>query len=250
VLTVGVDLAANPAGTAVASVEWLAGRAVVRDVLVEADDSAVVAVLAQADKAGIDCPLGWPDAFVAFVAAHQHGQITIPRSNAGQHWRRPLTMRLTDLVIKQETGVTPLSVSADRLGHVAMRCAGLLAMLAQKGQVVDRSGGGMITEVYPAASLKVWGMPYRGYKRPGDMKTLVDLIDCLLAAAPWLDLGDADMLCRRTHHVVDAVVAALTARAADRNLTLRPRTTAEEAAASTEGWVAIPLPTSELGQLP
>ena len=43
-LTVGIDLAAEPEGTAVAWVEWLAGRAVVRDLAWGADDAAILAV--------------------------------------------------------------------------------------------------------------------------------------------------------------------------------------------------------------
>jgi hypothetical protein len=86
-----------------------------------------------------------------------------------------------------------------------------------------------------------------GYKRLGDTQALGKLIDELQGAAPWLELGDPDFLCRRRH---DAVVAALTARAADRELTLRPRTREEAAAASTEGWIAIPLPDSQLSLLP
>ncbi len=159
-------------------------------------------------------------------------------------------MRVTDLVVKEETGLTPLSVSADRLGHAAIRCAGLLAKLAEQGQVVDRSGGDQIVEVYPAASLSAWGLPFRGYKRPGDTASLRGLADELSGLAPWLDFGDADLVCWSRHHALDAVIAALTAGAADRNLTLRPRTDTETAAASTEGWVAIPLPGSELSQLP
>jgi predicted nuclease with RNAse H fold len=248
-LTIGVDLAAEPDSTAVALVEWRPERAVVRDVIWGADDATILAAMKEAGKAGIDCPLGWPEAFVAFVAAHQAGAAPIPRRIADRGWRRPLTMRLTDLVVHEETRLTPLSVSADRLGHVAMRCACLLARLAQQGDAVERSGSGKIVEVYPAASLKCWGLPHRHYKRPGDRQVLEDLVDGLLAAAPWLDLGETDLLCRRNHDATDAVIAALTARAADRGLTLRPRTEKEASAASTEGWIAIPLPNSELHQL-
>jgi hypothetical protein len=158
-------------------------------------------------------------------------------------------MRVTDLVVRQETRLIPLSVSADRLGHVAMRCACLLSQFAQEGHVACRDSSGTIAEVYPAASLKVWGLPHRGYKRSGDTKTLGNLVDELLTAASWLDLGEADFVCRAHHDAVDAVVAALTARAAELNLTLRPRTPRETAAARTEGWIAIPLPDSHLGQL-
>jgi predicted nuclease with RNAse H fold len=210
VLTVGVDLAAEPEGTAVAQVEWLAGRAVVREVLVSSDDSALLAALSQADRAGIDCPLGWPDAFIQFITAHQRGQVPVPPNIADRGWRRSLSMRVTDLVVRQETRITPLSVSADRVGHVAMRCAVLLTLFAQQGQAADRDGSAKIAEVYPAASLKIWGLPWRGYKRPGDTQILNKLADELLDAAPWLELGDADFVCRRRHDALDAVVAALT----------------------------------------
>jgi predicted nuclease with RNAse H fold len=76
-LTVGVDLAAEPKGTAVARVEWGAGRAVVRQVTCPADDEVILAALGEADKVGIDCPLGWPDDFVAFVRDHQRGAVTV-----------------------------------------------------------------------------------------------------------------------------------------------------------------------------
>ncbi len=231
-------------------VEWAAGRAVVRDVAWGADDTAILAALADADGAGIDCPLGWPDAFVDFVVAHQRGAVAVPMGFADRGWRRFLTMRVTDQVAREQTGLIPLSVSADRIGHVAMRCAWLLAQLARQGHGAARDGSGKITEVYPAASLKVWGLPYRGYKRPGDSWTLGKLVDELRSAAPWLDLGDADILCRSRHDIIDAVIAALTARAAGLDLTLRPRTPAEASAARTEGWIAIPLPDSRLGQLP
>jgi hypothetical protein len=55
--------------------------------------------------------------------------------------------------------------------------------------------------------------------------------------------------CRESHDAFDAVIAALTARAAARGLTRRPQTEAEAAAASTEGWVAFPLPATSLADL-
>jgi predicted nuclease with RNAse H fold len=249
-LTVGVDLAASPESTAVARVEWLPGRVVVRDVIRGADDAAVLAAIAQADKAGIDCPLGWPDAFVAFVVAHQAGSVTVPGDIADRAWRRSLTMRLTDLAVREETRLIPLSVSADRIGHVALRCASLLSQLALLGEVVDRSGSGKVVEVYPAASLKIWHLPYRAYKRPRDARVLQELVTKLVAGAPWLELGDFEALCRTRPDAVDAVVAALTARAASRNLTIAPGTQQEASAASTEGWIAIPRLDSDLRDLP
>jgi predicted nuclease with RNAse H fold len=83
VLTVGVDLAAEPARTALAWVVWKAGRAEITELTCGADDDVILAALAGADKAGIDCPLGWPEAFVAFVADHQAGHVAVPAGRPG-----------------------------------------------------------------------------------------------------------------------------------------------------------------------
>ena len=71
-------------------------------------------------------------------------------------------------------------------------------------------------------------------------------MDDLLAAAPWLDPGPHERLCRISHDAVDAVIAALTARAAARRLATRPDQK-QETVARTEGWIA--LPTSPLSEL-
>ena len=248
-LTVGVDLAAEAARTAVAWIDWDETTAVVRALLVGAADADILAAIMEADKAGIDCPLGWPDEFVSFVSAHRAGGVDITADVAGRDGRRRLAWRRTDEEVRQRTGLIPLSVAADRIGHAAMRCAGLLARLAGEGQAADRSGAGVVVEVYPAASLKIWGLPYRGYKQAGpraSTATLGQLVDAVLGAAPWLDLGSHEGVCRRSDHAIDAVIAALAARAAALGLATRPAVEQAEAA-RTEGWIA--LPTSSLGAL-
>lgn len=153
-LTVGVDLAAEPANTAVVRMRWAVTGADVEALVVGADDMLLVQEIAAADKAGIDCPLGWPRRFVAFIGEHQAGAFVAPVDVAGKDWRRGLAFRETDLVTRSLTGLVPLSVSADRIGLAAMRCAGLLGSLAAAGQPVDRAGAGVVVEVYPAAALK------------------------------------------------------------------------------------------------
>jgi predicted nuclease with RNAse H fold len=246
VLTVGVDLAAEAVRTALAAVEWSAGRAEVTGLSVDVGDDEIVETILRADKAGIDCPIGWPTAFVEFVAAHHAGHVVTPADVAGRDWRRGLAYRHTDLVVREATGLVPLSVAADRIAHPAMRCAGLLARLADAGRPVDRGGDGVVVEVYPAASLKQWGLPHRGYKRTKNLSGLDRLVDDLLAAAPWLDLGPYESLCRRSDDALDAVIAALTARAVTQGMTARPG--AEQlTAAAAEGWIAYP--TVPLGRL-
>ncbi|MEU5563610.1 DUF429 domain-containing protein [Micromonospora musae] len=238
-LTAGIDLAAEATNTAVAWIRWTATGAVLEELTIGAGDDQLLRAASAADKVGIDCPLGWPEPFVEFVIAHHRGELAAPTDLVGRDWRRSLAWRRTDAVTHKVTGRPPLSVAADRIAHTAMRCAALLARLGADGQPVDRSGGGTVVEVYPAASLKQWGLPYRGYKGRQNNSALEDLVGQLTTAAPWLQLGDFEPVCQSSDHAVDAVMAALTARAAAVGQATRP-SPADLAAASTEGWIALP----------
>src|SRR3954447_6161535 len=96
-----------------------------------------------------------------------------------------------------------------------MRCAELLVELAGDGQL-DRTGGGLVAEVYPAAALRVWGFDPRGYKgpKPEQRAKRVALAEQLCAAtASWLAFTDADRAnVAESDHLFDAVVCALLAR--------------------------------------
>ena len=131
-ITAGIDLAATPERTALASIEWSGTRAAVREVICPADDEAILSAIEQADKTGIDCPFGWPSAFVDFVAAHHSGHTDLLKGGMDATWRRELTMRRTDAFVRDRLHAAPLSVSADKIAHVALRCAVLLAVLDAK----------------------------------------------------------------------------------------------------------------------
>ena len=237
--TLGVDLAAADVRTAVATLEWSAGRASVQAVHVGVSDDHLVEAMLAVDKAGLDCPLGWPAKFISFLVAQQNGELPPPDHADPASWRRELAYRLTDDVVRAETGLIPLSVSADRIAHAAFRCASLLARLTAAGKPVDRCGDGVVVEVYPAATLRRWGLTHRGYKTPGRGAGHGFLVDELTAAAPWLRLGPYEQLCRTSHDAFDAVVAAMAARAAALGHVLAPDA-AQRAAARTEGWIALP----------
>jgi hypothetical protein len=78
--------------------------------------------------------------------------------------------------------------------------------------------------------------PSTGPTRPD---ALDQLVDRLLAAAPWLDCASYAQDIRGSHDVLDAVIAAMTARAAAQGQTFPPGE-ADLAAARTEGWIAVP----------
>ncbi|TCL84724.1 MULTISPECIES: DUF429 domain-containing protein [unclassified Rathayibacter] len=236
-LTIGVDLAAEPVRTAVAALEWGGGRAVVRSLVLGASDDDVVAASREATTIGIDCAFGWPLEFAAFVSAHTRREVS-PRTLAGRDWRRRLAYRETDRAAREVTGRWPLSVSTDRLGMTAMRCAELLDAFAETGEDVDRSGGGRLVEAYPAAALRLWGVDTTGYKTRPEAVALA--VEALRRAAPWLVLpADAAALMARSDDAFDAVIAALNARAHALGRTV-PVPDALREAAQAEGWIALP----------
>ncbi|MET1021395.1 MAG: DUF429 domain-containing protein, partial [Arthrobacter sp.] len=162
--------------------------------------------------------------------------------------RRLLAYRDTDRFVTARTGLIPLSVSADRLAHPAMRCAVIQAKIARDHGPQARDGSGRLAEVYPAASLKLWGLQSRGYKGRGGSETerLALVLAALADAAPWLDLAGHDARLAASDDLFDALIASLTARAVALGKSLRPDD-AQAKAARTEGW--IHLPTCALGGL-
>jgi predicted nuclease with RNAse H fold len=95
-----------------------------------------------------------------------------------------------------------------------MRAAGILSRLAAEGRPVDRAGNGIVVEVYPAASLRCWGLPFRGDKGGKRRAAREALIGALLERTPWLDLRAYVDLWAASDDALDAVIAALTSRAA------------------------------------
>ncbi|MER7273552.1 DUF429 domain-containing protein [Dactylosporangium sp. NPDC000244] len=234
-LTAGVDLAPTDERTALATIAWSRGRAMLRELAVGVPDARIVATVRGAVKSGLNCALGWPEPFAALVNAHRVGHTaSLPSKENGANWRRAMMYRATDEVVRANVpGVVPASVAADRQGHAAVRCAALQAMLARSGQDVDRSGTGLIVETHPAASLYRWGVTRRHKGRHEGLAA------ALLEATPWLDLGSFGPLVSTNRDAFDAVVAALTARAAALGLTIRPDGN-QLALAKIEGWTAIP----------
>ena len=237
VITAGVDLAAEAAGTAVALMAWDPSSARVTSVTVGGQDAHVLEAARVADKVGVDCPFGWPSAFVRLVRDHQSAQLFAPPSS-GREWRRGLTVRATDEHVHQVTGLTPLSVSADRIAHAALRWTAIAASAAAEGLDASRDGSGLMAEVYPAAALRLWGLPHRGYKGPANRAAREELVDLLVADAPWLQLGEFEDLCRTSDHALDAVLCALVARAVACGGTEPAGRHQPEAVQ--EGWIHLP----------
>lgn len=65
---------------AVATIDRRPGTAAVSAVQTPADDPVILDLMEGADKVGIDCPLGWPDALVQFVTTHHNDALALRRT--------------------------------------------------------------------------------------------------------------------------------------------------------------------------
>ena len=247
----GIDLAAQPARTAACVIEWTCDAAVVVDLRLGLTDADLLDLMRLPEaRIGIDCPFGWPTDFVAFVTAHHEGRLAPPAAvgpaapASDGTWRRPLANRVTDLEVRAVDGITPLSVSTDRIGHVALRLAALLAHCPPE-RAYPRDGTTALAEVYPAASLRRW-VPHTRYKGTDGADARRAIVRGLAGRMPWLDLvGHEDALVA-SDDVLDSLVCALTARAVALGLT-RPPAPEQRERARREGWIHVP--TCEPGDL-
>lgn len=236
-VTAGIDLSADVKKTGVARLQWRGEVATVVELGVGTHTDPDLCELIQAvDKTGVDCPLGWPSPFIDYLIAHRAGghELDVPET------RHSLRFRATDLHVIETTGMQPLSVSADRIGSAAMRCAAILSTLTKDGVAVDRTGRtGPVVEVYPAASLKTWRLPHNGYKTPANSSARAKLVDAIGEDLPWLDFGTHAETCIHSDDALDAVICAVVAGLVHRG----DRPDIPEGsipAAEVEGWIALP----------
>ena len=236
-ITAGIDLAAEPKATALALIEWSNGQAEIQGLFLGVDDAQLVKLTKGVNKIGIDCAFGWPVEFFEFLTQHMNPN-KIPKGIDGaMEWRRTLSHRETDREVRKLTGRWPLSVSTDRLGLTAMRNAGLLARYQEAGVNVDRSGQGEVCEVYPGATLRLWGFDTAGYRTEPNKRA--KLLEKLKAQAPWLDLSSFEDHMLQSTDCFDAVIAALAARAVALSAYSKPSKDQLDKA-KVEGWICLP----------
>jgi predicted nuclease with RNAse H fold len=242
--TTGIDVASQDARTAICSIRWEDGFAEIEPLgAAGASDAEIRSHIDDADRVGVDIPLGWPATFIEALSRHHRGDTwTAPTDAEGMG---ALRLRETDRWVTRqarragEPGARchPMSVSTNLIAIPAMRMARVLGP-------IDRSGRGQVVEVYPAAALFVWGLPYRRYKGadPAHRATRDALVQGLKDMAPWLRANAAHWdVIRANDHVLDAVIASLVARAKACGLCDESYDAASDNARS-EGWIALPLP--------
>lgn len=236
-LTAGLDLAAEPKGTALALISWSPAGAKVVELTLGVADEQVIETALRADKLGIDCALGWPLQFIEFL--NQYANLTESKTvfDGDMSWRRQVSYRESDRHVRAVTGRWPLSVSTDRLGLTAMRAAGLLSKMQHEQIEIDRTGTGLVVEIYPGASLRIWGFETTNYRTSPELRQR--LISDLKTAASWLELGSFETLMIESCDAFDAVIAALAARAAAIGAASEPPKNVIDVA-KIEGWIHLP----------
>jgi predicted nuclease with RNAse H fold len=219
-----------------------------------ADDRGLVEIVDRATVVGLDSPLGWPDDFVSAVTAHrQSARWPTFEHRSTDKIRESLRHRKTDLFVRSlDLGSTPLSVSSDLIGVVAMRGAWLQSAWAQKwGRLEPRDGSGRLVETYPAAALRAWGLLARrgvrykgggvGELREGQRSERARMMGEIEEQTnSWLRVPDAlrDEAVA-SDHTLDAFVCALVALATRAKVT-HPTPEESREAALREGWIHVP----------
>lgn len=248
VRTLGVDLATTNGSTGLCEIDWADGSTEVEvgRLTDEVLRRRMAAVLASGGWVAIDAPFGFPAAFTTAVRGwDEEGSIQLPDDRA-------LIRRLTDIEVaerqgraSQEQGARwfcwPLSSVVERITPTTVRCAGLLSGLADGP--VDRIGlGSRVVEVYPIASLRLWGVATKRYKQdPADALSALD--DLCSRAGLAVPDGVESVRRRSLDDAVDALACAFMARtvACADGATGPTAVTAEaRATISREGWIHLP----------
>jgi predicted nuclease with RNAse H fold len=237
-VTAGIDLSASPKTTAICRIVWKGTSGVAELETGLGTDERIAETVANAERTGIDAPFGWPQPFIAAITAHAKGRRWPGRGKHAEEFRRSLRLRRTDELVS-DSGITPLSVSTEKLGVTAMRCALALDAAAQAGADIDRSGvSGAVCEVYPAGALQAWGINRDGYKQADNRDARRRILRSLRTRFPGLEVDGKEVVA--TDHAIDALISALVARAVLDRATNRPADPADQELARVEGWIHLP----------
>ncbi len=236
---IGVDCAVDEKRVGMAWAVWDGGCARLREVALGGRGRSVAEVIAgwitpeRPVLLALDAPLGWPAPLGRALSPHAAGAPLEEAPHA-------LFRRQTDLFIKDRIGRQPLDVGADRIARTAHAALGLLERVRQlTGEPVplawtaDDPARVAAIEVYPAATLKVNGLPAAGYKQ----KEQVEMRRALLAGLRKLiDLPKDTDLPVANADVLDAAICVLAGADFLAGKTLAPE---DLLLAKKEGWIWV-----------
>jgi hypothetical protein len=133
-------------------------------------------------------------------------------------------------LVRKEVGISPLSVSSDRIGVTAWRCARLLTLARDGRKAADRTAATGSSRSIRARRSPRWGLDraatseWEQRAQAGSAHQAEELLNELEKSADWLRWeGDARDRCVESDDFLDAFLCALIARAAAVGLTEWPR---------------------------
>ncbi|MCA9838436.1 MAG: DUF429 domain-containing protein [Trueperaceae bacterium] len=213
---IGIDCATDWSRIGVAFGRVIAGKITI-EVMEPASTDALAQIislnLAKGKKIllALDAPLGWPSALGQNLAEHQAGAVISIEANK-------LFRRDTDEFVRARIGKQSLDVGADRIARTALST---LKIISELEKVVSQAiplvweanfseNIGCI-EVYPAATLKAYGLPNTGYKKNTaneleQRKIILEELSPRLAFA-----GDSENVLLGRDHDFDATLCVLAA---------------------------------------
>jgi predicted RNase H-like nuclease len=187
----------------------------------------------------IDAPLGWPSALGEALWEHKAG-------GALSHLSNDLFRRSTDSFIKKTTGKQPLDVGAGRIARTALAALQRLLRIREKSQqslplawTPGHLADSACIEVYPASTLKVYGLPAAGYKGKDSKHQAIrdQLVDAL---AQFMQIPKAlGERMRANDDALDAVVCMLAGYDYIRGVVNHPD---DQVLAEKEGWIWVRQP--------
>jgi len=179
----------------------------------------------------LDAPLGWPQPLGVSLANHRAGDELFVAPN-------DIFRRATDRFTQRTLGKTPLDVGADRIARTAHAALRVLGELRRRlGQPIplawspELTAGISAIEVYPAATLGVWGIRASRYKNPDQVDERREIIAAL---RPHFVLpADVTVL----EHNADALDAAVCLLCAKDFLLGHASPPDDLSVAAVEGWI-------------
>jgi predicted RNase H-like nuclease len=183
----------------------------------------------------LDAPLGWPKPLAESLIHHRAGEPI--RTPAHAMFRRE-----TDQFIHREIGKTPLDVGADRIARTAHAALQLLATLRDELSLdiplawdpADVSTVAAI-EVYPAATLDVYGIRSTGYKKPEQIAERQEILDALRSRHKLTKWNSVPDLCK-TSDLLDAAICVVAGQDFIKQRAMNPE---NRELAESEGWIWV-----------
>jgi predicted RNase H-like nuclease len=239
---IGIDCATDPKKRGIAVATYAGNACHIESVTIGMRDDELVERTPQYLQPNnrvllaLDAPLGWPSKMGTTLAQHQAGQRLLIKPN-------DLFRRKTDHFIKKEYDLQSLDVGADRIARTAHSALQLLESLRQGCRhtiplTMDQNFTGMMAiEVYPAATLKTCGLPFRIYKKKDDTQTRRSILTGVnkIITIPH-DVQETSI---RSADALDAVICVLAGLDFLQGKATRPETQSEQKAAEKEGWIWV-----------